>query len=103
MPLRCEVLPDRPAAREKCLCALWVAKAAHDPYDPPALAPVAQIEFVTVHGLSPMSKIGLHFEGQDCVRTFGFDVPAAALAIREICALAPHRPCGFVLQPSDIS
>lgn len=21
----------------------------------------------------------------------------------EICALAPHRPCGFVLQPSDIS
>ena len=27
---------------------------------------------IFVHGLPPMSKIGLHFEGHDCVRTFGF-------------------------------
>jgi integrase len=27
---------------------------------------------ISVHGLPPMSKIGVHFEGLDCVRTFGF-------------------------------
>jgi hypothetical protein len=29
MPLQCEVLPDRPEAQEKFLCAFRVAKAAH--------------------------------------------------------------------------
>src|SRR4051794_31396365 len=32
MPLEREVLPDRPEAREKFLCAFRVAKAAHTPF-----------------------------------------------------------------------
>ena len=31
MPLKREMLPDRPEAREKFLCAFWVAKATHAP------------------------------------------------------------------------
>src|SRR5882762_2660535 len=31
MPLKREMLPDRPEAREKCLCAFRVSKAAHSP------------------------------------------------------------------------
>lgn len=30
------------------------------------------LRYKLIHGLPSMSKIGLHFEGHDCVRTFGF-------------------------------
>ena len=35
MPLERELLPDRPEARKKFLCAFWVAKAAHAPKEVP--------------------------------------------------------------------
>jgi hypothetical protein len=59
---------------------------------------------ISVHGLPPMSKIGVHFERsrlRPYIRLF-MCLPSAR-AIMEVCALVPHRPPGFLTQPPDIS
>ncbi|MEA3096225.1 MAG: hypothetical protein QOF74_465 [Caballeronia mineralivorans] len=78
MPLQCEVLPDRPKAREKLLCAFWVAKAAHA-----ALAFARRLVAILGPVVQPRSRFYEHVFHVHQLRNFGLSGRITAQLISE--------------------